>query len=519
MNLFSDSVETPDRWRDPDAYPHHVEGPIELHETHISRVYLAGKYAYKVKKPIVNAFLDYGTLEKRHHACCEELRLGQRYAQGLYLDVVPIARENGELRIDGEACPIEFAVRMRRFADGNLLSDRLKTYSVTGDDMRQLAVQLARVHDQAERLAGGHTEVAQALGQRARENFEVVAQVADLDCRKIVSQLSDWSNQTLATLQDQMLNRLQQGWFRECHGDLHCDNIVYWNEEWVPFDGIEFNPELAWIDVLNDLAFLVMDLHARGRADLAHCLLNAYLEQTGDYAGLHLLRWYLVYRAMVRAKVALLREQQVHQDSELHRSMLDEASVYIQLANRLRNLEPNPCLWITHGVSGSGKSTGARQLVASRGMIQIRSDVERKRLFKKRRQKIAAETSDQSMYASTATEATYAVMEGLARTVLDAGYSVIIDATFLQRQQRDAFHALADSVHAEFRIVHFEADHETLIERIRQRAAQAEDASDANAKVLEMQRKTEEPLSPLEETWVQAWEPSRGEVTNPASGT
>jgi len=514
---ISNDGEHGDAWAVPlteaSAYPHPVDGPIVVHETHISRVYLAGKYAYKIKKPVVTDFLDYGTLEKRHHACCEELRLGRRYSEGIYLDVVPISIDHGRLVVDGDSAPIEFAVRMRRFPDDALLSQQLPRGLVLAADMQQLAETIARIHQNASPLRTNQHSFLPSLQHRAQENFDAMAREPGEDwAASLCSELEGWTRDTFLRLADRFRARLEEGWVRECHGDLHCNNIVLWHDHWVPFDGIEFNPEFSWIDVMNDLAFLVMDLHARAHADLAHGLLNAYLEHTGDYQGLRLLRWYMVYRAMVRAKVAVLREHQIDSASEMHRQVMNEAANYLRLAQRLSRGEGKPTLWITHGLSGSGKSTGAQRLVNASGMIRIRSDVERKRLFKSAAASTrVGEPLEHGIYTANASDATYARLRELASDILASGYSVIVDATFLKRAQRQPFQDLALALDAEFRILHFEAEAATLRARIAERSARGHDPSDADARVLEHQIRTQEPLAEPERRYVTRYSQEDGE--------
>ena len=174
--------------------------------------------------------------------------------------------------------------------------------------------------------------------------------------------------------------RVANGFIRECHGDLHLANVIHWRGRLMPFDGIEFNDEFRWIDVMSDATFLAMDLAARGHLDLCRSFINAYLEQTGDHASLALLRWYLVYRALVRSKVASIRSEQAGQSESERKSALEDCQSHIELAYRFTLREP-PCLWITHGLSGSGKTTGSECVVQRRGAIRLRSDLERKRHF------------------------------------------------------------------------------------------------------------------------------------------
>lgn len=476
------------------AYPHSVHGPIAVHETHISWIFLAGHFAYKIKKPITTDFLDYGSLEKRHHACCEELRLDSRYADGLYLEVVPVTFEDGQVRMDGDAQPIDFAVRMRRFAEGTLLSERIEADQINIDEMIQLGTSIADFHRHAPVTREADDCVLGEIFDQAMANLRCFRDVAIRDQDATLSQLQKWTEKTSKELRDLFRRRISDGFIRECHGDLHCDNIVFWQDHWVPFDGIEFNPKYSWIDVLSDISFLVMDLQHRRRHDLSACLLNAYLEQSGDYEALPLLRWYMVYRALVRAKVSLMRGKQTAGDSQQSSKQLATTRDLLSLASEL--MQPaSRHLWITHGVSGSGKTTGSLQLVKAHAAIRLRSDVERKRLFRTSQANQPTVGYGQGMYSATASEATYQVLMRKARAILQAGFSVVVDAAFLKHGDRQRFQAMAKEENAAFQILTFHVDDAVLRRRVLDRSLVHNDASDADLSVLERQLIEQEPLT------------------------
>ena len=482
---------------DPSAYVHSVVEPIVLHETHISWVLLAGNFAYKIKKPIITDFLDYGTLAKRHHACCEEFRLGSRYAEGMYLDIVPITFEDGQIQMDGDAQPIEFAVRMRRFPEDSLLSQQLQADLVTPENIAQLAIKIAGFHGLALKLEEPRAEMVSRILAQANENIELLQSEPLLKQDPVLRRLDSWTQTYFANHESLFRSRLYEGFVRECHGDLHCDNIVLWSGRFSPFDGIEFNSEYSWIDVISDYSFLVMDLQERGRQDLASCFLNAYLEQTGDYRSLSLLRWYMVYRALVRAKVAVIRARQVDHVLRLRQEQLDPARNYLRLADKLTQ----PCkrhLWITHGVSGSGKTTGSQRLIQKMGAIRIRSDIERKRLFKTSKATPPSLEFGQGMYSPTGSEATYRMLLVLAKDVLQANFPVVVDATFLKNADRQRFQLLAKTEGADFSIIDFKSEQETLRQRIAHRTLAQNDASDATAAILANQLLIQEPLTEAE---------------------
>lgn len=482
---------------DPGSYRDPSVGPGErvvVHETHISWVFLVGDNAFKVKKPIQTEFLDYSTLELRHRYCQEEVRLNQRYAPRLYLGVVPIVLHEGRLQVAGPGQPVEYAVNMRRFPDQALLSQQLAAGRIGAEQVARLAATVAEFHQQAEPLTPDQPWSDPALiAKAAQDNLEALRDVGRQQ-QETLLRLRGWTTEFYAAHQVEFQQRLLHGFVRECHGDLHLQNIVYWDGEWTLFDGIEFNPSFHWIDVLSDAAFAAMDFAAHHRFDLCYAFVNDYLEQTGDHQSPSLLRWYLVYRALTRAKVALIR---AGQDKSLETAARAECYEHIELASRFSQPR-NPVLWITHGVSGSGKTTRSRRLVETAGAIRLRSDIERKRHFGLRPTDRVSETLRERVYSGSATEVTYQILRRKALGFLRAGYSVVVDATFLQRAQRQQFQQLAESESAGFAILDCEADRQELRRRLVERQAHAQDASDADVAVLQQQLANREPLDAWE---------------------
>ncbi|OGT03681.1 MAG: hypothetical protein A2Z65_02470 [Gallionellales bacterium RIFCSPLOWO2_02_58_13] len=278
---------------------------------------------------------------------------------------------------------------------------------------------------------------------------------------------------------------------RECHGDLHLGNIVLLDDTPVPFDGIEFSATLRWIDAISEIAFTVMDLLQRGRPQLAWRFLNAYLENGGDYSGAGVLRFYLAYRAMVRAKVAAIRANQ--EDAAQAQQEMMSCRSYLALAHDCLTRR-RPMLIITHGLPGCGKSTFAQIALERLGAIRVRSDVERKRLFGLDALADSRSQTGAGIYGEEATRRTYARLHDLARGLLAAGFSVIVDAAFLRYTERENFCVLAREIKAPFVIASLQADEKVLKERLAQRLARAADASEANAAVLQTLQAAQEPL-------------------------
>jgi aminoglycoside phosphotransferase family enzyme/predicted kinase len=487
----------------PAAYPHAVE-QVELHETHISWVLLAGEFAYKVKKPVNLGFLDFSTLEKRRFFCEEEIRLNGRLAPHLYLGTVTIgpSSEVG-LAIDGRPA-VEYAVQMKRFPQESLLSQVLERGALTAAHVDSLAQEVAEFHSRiAQAPAESPFGRPEWVIQPVTECFDPAGRGADAVDREALDRLLQWVAEEHARRSPVFEERRRKGFIRECHGDMHLGNMLLEGERITIFDGIEFNDRLRWIDVMSEVAFTAMDLSERGRPDLSARFLNDYLQHTGDYAGLAVLRFYSVYRALVRAKVAAIRLSQPGISAEDQKHQSAERHGYIQLALGLTQV-PRPKLLITHGLSGSGKSTGTQGLLERLPAIRIRSDVERKRLAGLNPQDSSRSSFGEGLYAADQTEATYARLRDLAKEILSNGYHAIVDATFLKRQQRDMFRDLANQPGAEFTILDFDAPLAVLRERVSQRQKHATDPSEATLAVLEQQFRTREPLGEDEHRFVQS---------------
>ena len=473
--------------RDPRRYPHPVER-VETVETHISRVLLTGRYAYKLKKPLELGFLDFSTLAARRAACEEELRLNRRTAPALYLEVVAITGTPENPRIGGEGPAIEYAVRMAQFPQEALLDHLAARGALDGALIERLAAAIAQFHAGAA-VAGPQSAFGspEEVLAPARQNFEQLVQMLD---DPALATLRDWTGREHARLEERFARRKREGFVRECHGDLHLGNIVLLAGEPTPFDCIEFNAALRWTDLMNEVAFLVMDLEDHGLAALARRFLNAYLEETGDYAGLAVLPFYLVYRALVRAKIAAIRAHQPGLDVHGRTRAETEIHGYLRLAQRLSQPRRR-ALVITHGLSASGKSSAALALVEASGALRIRSDVERKRMHGLGATQRSGAALGGGIYAEDATRLAYERLATLARKVLEGGFAVVVDATFLSRAQREAFARLARQLGVPFAIASCQAPAETLRGRI---LARQGDAAEATLAVLERQLATQDAL-------------------------
>lgn len=470
-------------------------------ETHISHVFLVGAHAYKIKKPLSLGFLDFSTLEKRHAACEEELRINCRTSPDLYLGVVPIAGTRAQPRVEGDGTAVEYAVKMLRFAQDDLLDRVFERGALTGKLIDPFAAQLARFHGAVSRAAPGsrHGD-ARSIVEPAEQNFTQLAPLLDeADDLARLERLRAWTARQHETLTPLFAARQQEGFVRECHGDLHLGNLVVIRGAIRMFDAIEFNDALRWIDVMSEVAFLVMDLRLRGRADLAARLLNGYLEATGDYAGVRMLPYYVVYRALVRAKVAAMRARQAGLSEAQARAYRAKCRAHLAFAERC--IDPPPAMLVLlHGLSGSGKTACSQILLEALEAVRVRSDVERRRLHGVTAGARTGSSVGGGIYRDEFSERTYAHLLAVAEAMLGAGQNVIVDATFLQAARRAPFLGLARRLGVPLVIASFTAPEATLRERVRARAKAQKDASEADIAVLEQQLRTQEPLDPDEQT-------------------
>jgi uncharacterized protein len=495
----------------PSCYAHPVD-TVELIETHGAWVLLAGEFAYKIKKPVRFAFMDFSTLALRRRACDTEIRVNRRFqshdkpATQLYLGVLPIVGQPeeprwGELGTDGGGRAIEFAVKMRRFDEAARLDHLCQRGALTPEQVAGLARHMALFQARAAvadaRQPWGHPSAAMRW---PRDNISTLrSALTDPADAVLVSQLSDWTEQRFSAIEPLLARRRQKDRVREGHGDLHLANLVLIDGEALPFDAIEFNDELRWIDVANDMAFVWMDLLNHGRPGLANVLLSAWLDDSGDVSAPTVWNFFASYRAGVRAKVAAIRGGQlggVGASPEADASLAD-ARRYLALALDIAH-PPAPRLIITHGLSGSGKTWASSrwlQAETSGRAIRLRSDVERKRLHGMSALATSGSGLNSGLYSARANGDTYTSLLSRARGLLGDGWTVLVDAAFLRRAERENFAALAQTSGCAFHILAPEAPLDVLRERIAERQRRGTDASEATLAVLEQQLDWLEPLT------------------------
>jgi uncharacterized protein len=454
-------------------------------ETHISHLFFAGELVYKIKKAVRYSFLDYSTLDNRRHFINEELRLNRRLATSVYLAVVPITKAGLTWQLAGEGEPIEYALVMRRLPENRMFPFLLETHQVTREMMEGLADVLARFHRQAERIMpAAPSEYPDQVSKQWNDNL------ADLESfpgavidAEMVTVLKEFDRRFIGEHSDLLIQRAQEGWIRDVHGDLHCENICFAPEGIQIFDCIEFSSEFRRCDLASEVAFLLMDLEVRGGGALIDPFLTRYCALMEDPELPKLLPLYKSYRALVRAKVQALR------------GAYDAAASYFRFATRFTWEPLKPFLVMVCGLTGSGKSTLARELGERLGMPVINSDAVRKSLAKKSgRQTVAFNTG---IYNPAMTEKTYAEMAREAEKEILNGMGAILDATFRHKTQREKIIRIAQKHQVPLFLIHCFAAEETTKRRLTERAVEGKDVSDGRWEIYREQVATEEPIDEL----------------------
>lgn len=465
--------------QNPALYPHPVRR-FEIIETHLSWVILTGDFAYKLKKPLNLGFQDFSTLDQRKYYCDLELQLNQRLAPHIYIKIIAVYGSPTQPSFIPKGQPIEYAIQMQEFPQENLLSHLAEHQKLDLALIPSLAKHIAAFHQTAERvsptLPWGNPA---SIYTPALDNFHALYSLAPAKpFHSLLAQIQDWTEQQFRLLESDFIARKEQSFIRACHGDLHLGNMVLIENTPIIFDCVEFNESFRWIDTISDVSFLAMDLQHQDYPILSHALINTYLEYTQDYAAIKLLTFYQCYRAMVRAKVAAF---QAHPALE----------AYLRLAESFTQPQSVPTLTIAFGVSGSGKTFYTQDLLLKTRAICLRSDVIRKFLG----------LAHTARYNLETTHTVYNKMAEYAQMCLQAGYSVIIDATCLQAWERDIFYQLSVRLKISFQILAFNVPVPILEQRIQARLAQGNDFSEADISVLKKQLTAIEPLSALENTF------------------
>jgi uncharacterized protein len=475
------------------AFYAHSPADVQLHETHISWVFLAGDRAFKLRKPLVFPFLDYGTAERRRHMCEEELRLGRRLAPDLYLGLhAVIPRGDGfALAEAGHADACEHVVEMRRFDEAQTLSARLARGEVDEQQTRALARRIAAFHadaDPAPPDSFGSPQVAATVSENFTTLLGFAAEIGD----PRLAAAHRFAVAFLHGRHDDLAARVAAGCVRECHGDLRAEHVILDGARVEIFDPVEFDPALRLIDVAADLAFLVMELEEAGRADLARALVDEYRTAGGDDGGDALLGFYATYRAWVRAKVACLRAGELPPGGQRSRE-LDHARSLAELGERLAWRARRPLVLVVCGSAATGKTHLAQELARSAGLVHLSSDVVRKELAG-----LAPEQrAPLSEYSEEASVRTYTDLGARAAAAVDSG-GAVVDATFRRRGHRDAFHDAYAEAGPSPLFVECRAPAAVIAERARGRELDPHHTSDATAEIAARQVAEFEPLDEVE---------------------
>jgi uncharacterized protein len=489
----------------PEFYPHRVQEPVQLLQTHISYVLLTGEFAYKIKKPTNFGFLDFTTLEKRHYFCQEELRLNQRLSPDLYLAVTVIVQEGEHYHFFTDASDpsdesiVEYAVQMREFPQDGLFSHLFQGGKLTPEMVQQLGVVVAAFHAIADTNAAIQDYGSRAAIQQVDANNYSISEafIGRAQTQRQYDETRAFTTRFFEHHTDWFTQRQMDGKIRECHGDLHLNNVCLYQDKIQVFDCIEFSQDFRNIDVIYDAAFMVMDLEFQDRVDLANLFLNTYLEQTGDYWSAALLPLYLTMRAYIRGNVNALAldDPTISEVDKTH--SLQRSKDYYALAWRYTQRSQGRIVMMS-GLSGSGKSTVACQLAQRINAIHIRSDAVRKRLagLSLRTRGDQGGVVDSGIYTPEMTQLTYERMLELGIFLAQQGWSVILDAKYDRHALRQAALETALAAQISIQIVQCTAPITVLRDRLQHRTG---DVSDATVDILEGQISTAEPLTETEE--------------------
>ncbi len=500
------------RMQQPDFYSHHVEQNIELVQTHASYIFLTGEYTYKLKKNVDYGFLDYSTLAKRKFFLNEELRLNQKIAAELYLEVMPISSNDHRFFLGSSDHIVEYALKMRQFPQENLFSNLLKAGKLNRDCFTKLGKIVAKFHFSAEsnHYINSFGTVAKISAAFAENYHQSQKYVGIVQTQKQFEATKAYTDAFFTERQDLFQARVDQGKIKECHGDLHLKNICLWKDKIQLFDRLEFNESFRFVDTMYDVAFTIIDLEARKKPEFANAFLNSYLEYTGDWKGLLILPLYLSRQAYVRAKVNsfLLDDPQV---AEIDRQEARKAaSDYYRQAYQYTQSTSGSIILMS-GLSGSGKSIVAQSIARKKGAIQqargtsrnkfgvstlqIRSDAVRKHL--------AGISLDESgtdnIYSQEMTQKTYDRLWELGIILAQEGYMVILDAKYDRLSLRQSVITQAENYNISWKIIHCTAPLSVLRDRLNQHQ---NDISDATADLITNQQAKAEDFSPAEQAYV-----------------
>lgn len=478
-----------------DAYPEAADS-VELIQTHVSWIFLAGDMAYKIKKPVDFGFLNFSTIDRRRFYCHEEIRLNSRLCPDIYLGVVEVREAPGGAAFTGPGQVIDYAVKMRRLPAERMLDRLVERGEATLDDMRAVAKVIAAFHQ-----AAATSPAISVYGQLERimanwqENFAQSAANSHTPLSPPeLEVIRDWVTSVIENRTGIFDKRIAGGFIRECDGDIHLENICLTGGQIYIFDCIEFNERFRYCDTAADVAFLLMDLDYHRRHDLAEAVLDEYLAASGDVGLCDVIVFYKLYRAFVRGKVESLRQSDAGIEQEERERAGMRAAAYFRLARGyIERQRLKTTLFITCGQTGSGKSTLASQLSFELGIKTYNSDWVRKQMAGLAPDTVLRVPFETGLYSPAASEATYAELLRLAEIELVSGRSVIIDACFIGREQRRPFSLLAGRLAVPCIVLKCSCTDQEQHRRLVERMTAGESVSDGRPEILELQRRSFQP--------------------------
>lgn len=488
--------ELQERLLDARAYPR-PPGTIEFHETHASLLFLTDQRVYKIKRAVNLGFLDFSTLELRHHFCMEEINLNRRFAPQTYLGVVPIRCHNGEIQIDGKSGEIiEYAVLMRRLPEDRMLHKLIERHDPgLPDEAIRLGTTLARMHASCQICRDEDEECVTIVRRNWEENFSQMEPYANVTITSTALALCrEQIKKSIDTLSPVIRERDAAGLIRDGHGDLHADHICL-TEPICIYDCIEFNRRFRVGDILADLAFLLMDLDKRGEQDLARIIEKTWCTTLNESIHPELLRFFKIYRAFVRGKVNSFLSNDLTLSAEERAAATKEGQEYFNLA--LGYLAPQSLI-ITCGAMGVGKSTLSSKLAAALCAPRLRSDLLRKELFASTPQQQPPDLFAQGLYSPARSRQTYDALLEQTAAGLAAGKTVIVDAAFADPAERQRFRQLSSNARVPFTLLHLHCNEEIAVERLNQRQREGLDPSDGRADLLAQHLRTFQMPGPAE---------------------
>ena len=455
----------------PDFYPHPVEA-VSLQETHISRVLLTGYFVYKIKKPVDLGFLDFTTLEKRRHFCRMEVELNRRLARDIYLGVVSITKKDRTYHLAGSGETVEYAVKMKQLPAESSMALLLPEGKIDSRSVAQLARVLAGFYENAPtgpaiNAAGSWRTVKTNCEENFSQTEEFAGNFIDDRMYHIIRSVNNSFLQRRKALFER---RVKNHKIRDGHGDLRADHIYFTSDGIRIIDCIEFNRRFRCGDITSDLAFLAMDLDFKGYPGLDRTLIEAYVHHSGDRDALVLLDFYKCYRAFVRAKVNCLRLKQDKLPAEEKAELRSQIRRFVDLAYRYALQYTRPRIWVVCGMIASGKSTVAEALADALQIKTLRSDIVRKKLFDRQVFESQISGFGEGIYSEDATSLTYGKLLLLAQEEVEQDRSVILDATFSQKNLRREALRLAEDMDADIIFVECRSPEAVVIQRLRERS-------------------------------------------------